>query len=153
MQAGQTKTFKWWPTTNSVPILKKKTTNSVTSIYYRSLHATASMVEHTPLMCIYMCPKESHFTTRASNKFLDRINSCTLSFSLLTCRHCHNKMSSKVLLVSAVLIGLVALSSCRSLGELSAEKTYSSAPNCISSNPFFLSCMCIYICSSIWLQV
>ncbi|TVU33163.1 hypothetical protein EJB05_24949 [Eragrostis curvula] len=38
-------------------------------------------------------------------------------------------MSSKVLLVSAVLVGLVALSSCRSLGELSEQKTYSSAPH------------------------
>ncbi|GJN19390.1 hypothetical protein PR202_gb06665 [Eleusine coracana subsp. coracana] len=40
-----------------------------------------------------------------------------------------NKMSSKVLLVSAVLVGLVALSSCRSLGDLSEQKTYSSAPS------------------------
>ncbi|TVU33393.1 hypothetical protein EJB05_25208, partial [Eragrostis curvula] len=38
-------------------------------------------------------------------------------------------MSSKVLLVSAVLVGLVAVSSCRSLpGDLSEQKTYSSAP-------------------------
>ncbi|XP_062218666.1 protodermal factor 1-like [Phragmites australis] len=37
-------------------------------------------------------------------------------------------MSSKVLLVSAVLVGLVTLSSCRSLGELSEQKTYSSGP-------------------------
>ncbi|XP_066325246.1 protodermal factor 1-like [Miscanthus floridulus] len=36
--------------------------------------------------------------------------------------------SSRVLLVSAVLVGLVTLSSCRSLGELSEQKTYSSAP-------------------------
>ncbi|XP_066325329.1 protodermal factor 1-like [Miscanthus floridulus] len=37
--------------------------------------------------------------------------------------------SSRVLLVSAVLVGLVTLSSCRSLGELSEQKTYSSAPS------------------------
>ncbi|BAH91596.1 protodermal factor 1 [Oryza sativa Japonica Group] len=35
-------------------------------------------------------------------------------------------MSSKVLLISGVLVGLLSLSSCRSLGELSEQKTYSS---------------------------
>lgn len=44
-----------------------------------------------------------------------------------------SKMASKVLLVSAVLVGLVTLSSCRSLGELSEQKTYSSAPSYGSS--------------------
>nr|CAB3446198.1 unnamed protein product [Digitaria exilis] len=44
-------------------------------------------------------------------------------------------MARKVLLVSAVLVGLVTLSSCRSLGELSEQKTYSSTPSCIFSDP------------------
>ncbi|KAF8642520.1 hypothetical protein HU200_067195 [Digitaria exilis] len=38
-------------------------------------------------------------------------------------------MARKVLLVSAVLVGVVTLSSCRSLGELSEQKTYSSTPS------------------------
>uniref|UniRef100_A0A0A8XYX5 Uncharacterized protein n=1 Tax=Arundo donax TaxID=35708 RepID=A0A0A8XYX5_ARUDO len=53
-------------------------------------------------------------------------------------------MSSKVLLVSAVLVGLVTLSSCRSLGELSEQRTYSSAPHCIFSDPIPFS-YCIFI--------
>ncbi|KAI4965930.1 protodermal factor 1-like [Hordeum vulgare subsp. vulgare] len=36
-------------------------------------------------------------------------------------------MGGKVLLMSAVLVGLVSLSSCRSLGELHEQKTYSSS--------------------------
>ncbi|PVH65884.1 hypothetical protein PAHAL_1G097600 [Panicum hallii] len=42
-------------------------------------------------------------------------------------------MATKVILVSAVLVGLVSLSSCRSLAELSEQKTYSSAPSYGSS--------------------
>ncbi|XP_047048574.1 protodermal factor 1-like [Lolium rigidum] len=38
-------------------------------------------------------------------------------------------MCGKVLLISAVLVGLVSLSSCRSLGELNEHKTYSSMPH------------------------
>lgn len=45
-----------------------------------------------------------------------------------------SKMASKVLFVSAILMGLITLSSCRSLGELSEQKTYSSTPSCIFSD-------------------
>ncbi|XP_051194603.1 protodermal factor 1 [Lolium perenne] len=38
-------------------------------------------------------------------------------------------MGGKVLLISVVLVGLVSLSSCRSLGGLDERKTYSSAPH------------------------
>ncbi|KAG8070216.1 hypothetical protein GUJ93_ZPchr0006g43063 [Zizania palustris] len=38
-------------------------------------------------------------------------------------------MSGKVLLISVVLVGLLSLSSCRSLGELSEQKTYSATPH------------------------
>ncbi|CAM0946031.1 unnamed protein product [Alopecurus aequalis] len=38
-------------------------------------------------------------------------------------------MGGKVVLISAVLVGLVSLTSCRSLGELNDHKTYSSAPH------------------------
>uniref|UniRef100_A0ACD5ZJU8 Uncharacterized protein n=1 Tax=Avena sativa TaxID=4498 RepID=A0ACD5ZJU8_AVESA len=38
-------------------------------------------------------------------------------------------MGGKLLLISAVLVGLVSLSSCRNLGELNEQKTYSSAPH------------------------
>ncbi|KAL6888951.1 hypothetical protein ACP4OV_009977 [Aristida adscensionis] len=44
-------------------------------------------------------------------------------------------MSAKVIFVSAVLVGLVSLCSCRSLGELSEQKTYSSAPHYGGSPP------------------
>ncbi|KAL5211235.1 hypothetical protein ABZP36_022082 [Zizania latifolia] len=40
-----------------------------------------------------------------------------------------SKMSGKVLLISVVLVGLLSLSSCRSLGELSEQKTYSATPH------------------------
>ncbi|KQJ94142.1 protodermal factor 1 [Brachypodium distachyon] len=38
-------------------------------------------------------------------------------------------MGGKALLISIVLMGLISLSSCRSLGELSEQNTYSSAPH------------------------
>ncbi|KAL5208490.1 hypothetical protein ABZP36_032925 [Zizania latifolia] len=40
-----------------------------------------------------------------------------------------SKMSGKVLLTSVVVVGLLSLSSCRSLGELSEQKTYSATPS------------------------
>lgn len=51
-------------------------------------------------------------------------------FNCLLCNTLRSsKMGGKVLLIGAVLVGLVSLSSCRSLVELNEQKTYSSAPH------------------------
>ncbi|CAN6230959.1 unnamed protein product [Urochloa humidicola] len=58
--------------------------------------------------------------------------SSSVTYSVLSA-DIESKMASKVLLVSVVMVGLVTLSSCRSLGELSEKKNYSSAPSSGSS--------------------
>jgi len=78
---------------------------------------------------IYMCLKGTQFINLSISSFS---TSSSAIYSVLFV-DVESKMATKVLLVSAVLVGLVSLSSCRSLAELSEQKTYtySSAPSCI----------------------
>jgi len=76
---------------------------------------------------IYMCLKGTQFINLSISSFS---TSSSAIYSVLFV-DIESKMATKVLLVSAVLVGLVSLSSCRSLAELSEQKTYSSAPSCI----------------------
>jgi hypothetical protein len=79
-----------------------------------------------PFWCIYRHPETLRFINSS-------ITTNLTDYSLHT--HRASKMGGKVLLISAVLVGLVSLSSCRSLGELNEHKTYSSAPHCIFLTP------------------
>jgi hypothetical protein len=73
-----------------------------------------------------MSPKGAEF----NNSSISSFSASSATYSVLSVDVESKMSSSRVLLVSAVLVGLVTLSSCRSLGELSEQKTYSSAPSC-----------------------
>jgi hypothetical protein len=100
---------------------------------YRSMHTIAYRRGfRVPFWCIYRHPATLQFINSS-------ITTASTAYSLHTLRA--SKMGGKVLLISAVLVGLVSLSSCRSLGELDEQKTYSSAPHCIFLTPSLLCCI------------